>query len=147
MFHNEKLIQLMEMLDSNLVSKRKAGIKMAAEMLAEDLYGNDVRALLEKLSKDDLIVAVRKAAEDVLDSYKYHHTSMAIHPPDYIFGARCPKEHVSYYDKREYCPKNSNIVRRTTFRDARNVDEILLRCKATGCNERFYVEIDCEGYK
>ena len=139
------LAQLKEMLTSSLIRKRKTGIMMAAEMLASDMCRADVRALLEDISKTDLITLVQEAAQKALDDDDARRSPQK--NPEYIFGARCPKGHISHYDKREYCPKNSNVTRRTVFRDKRNVDELLLRCKIAGCGEGFYVEVNCEGYK
>jgi len=141
----EKLAQLKEMLSSHLIGKRKAGIMMAVEMLTNDVSKMEVRAILENISKNDLIMQVQEDAQKALDDDDARYAPPK--SPDYIFGARCPKRHVSYYDKREYCPKNSNITRRTILRDPGNIDELLVQCKTAGCNEKFYVEIDCEGYK
>jgi hypothetical protein len=59
----------------------------------------------------------------------------------HVFAARCPKGHVTYFDRRVVCPESGEFVRRR----GGECDEILLTCGE--CGERFYVEVDCEGYK
>lgn len=147
MTDTERLDQLKQVLASQLIRERRAGIKMAAEMLANDLHRDEVRALLENLAKNDLMTTVQEDARKALaaDDARLHPVPAA--PPDYIFGAKCPKGHVSYFDKRECCPKSGQGTWRTITRGNREVDEILLRCKTKGCGEQFYAEVDCEGYK
>lgn len=147
MTDTERLTQLKQILASHLIRERRAGIKMAAEMLTNNMHSDEVRILLENLAKNDLITTVQEDARRALaaEDIRLHPTPAA--PPDYVFGAKCANGHVSYYDKREYCPRNSSLTRRTTTRGSREVDEILLHCKTKGCGEEFFVEVDCKGYK
>ena len=140
----EQLTQLQQMLTSDLIRKRKAGIAMAAEMLASDQQSEAVRALLEEIAKNDGMLTVREAAQAMLDA---DHKRRNPPPPDYVFGGRCPNGHVSYYDKREHCPKQGHGVYRTVSRDGKDLDEILLKCKTKDCGEEFFVAVDCDGYK
>jgi hypothetical protein len=147
MSENEKLDQLKEMLSSELIRKRRAGIAMAVEMLASNLHWKDVRILLEDMAKNDLIGTVREDAQYALDEDDARRNPKKSASADYVFSARCPNGHVSYYDKREICPKSGIGHRRVVIRDGRESDEILLKCKTRGCGEEFAVEVDCEGYK
>jgi hypothetical protein len=120
---------------------------LAERMLATGVQQAAARSALEALAKNDPITIVQEVAQAVLDAYAARSgSSPAAAPPDYVFGARCPNGHVSYFDKREYCPKNSIIIRRVVTRGGRDVEEVLVRCK-TGCRKEFYVEVDCAGYK
>ncbi len=141
----DQLSQLQALLASEIHSKRRTGVAFGAEMLAKGQHRTEVRALLETVAKNDFLQTIREDASRALANDEARHAPQK--SPGYVFGVRCPKGHVSYYDKRETCPKSSNVTRRTVFRDARSVDEILLRCKTPGCGEEFYAEVDCEGYK
>ncbi len=147
MLSNNKLRQLKEMLTSDLIRKRKAGIAMAAEMLATDAQPQAVRALLDDIAKNDAMLTVREAARAALDADDARRNPPPTKSPDYVFGARCPNGHVSYYDKREYCPKQGYLTRRTVTRDGKDLDEVLLKCKTKDCGEEFFVAVDCDGYK
>lgn len=141
----DQLTQLQEMLASEIHSKRRAGVAFGAEMLANGIQRAEVRALLEKVAQNDLLTTIQADARKALAEDNARHSPPK--SPDYVFRGRCPQGHVSYYDKREECGKKGNVTRRTVWRDNRNADEILLRCKTPGCKQEFYVEVDCEGYK
>ena len=142
-----KLEQLKEMLQSNLIRKRKAGIKMAQEMLANGLHREEVLIMLHDIARGDLMMGVQELAQKVLEEDGTRDSSQVSTSADYVFGAVCPNGHTSYYDKREYCPKSSNITRRSVQRGAKKVDEVLVKCKTKPCSEEFFVEVSCEGYK
>lgn len=133
------LTQLEQMLTSDLIRKRKAGIVMAAEMLATDAQPEAVRALLGEIAKNDAILIIREAAQAALET---DHKRRNPPPPDYVFGARCPNGHVNYYDKREHCRSLGFVMR-----DGKESDEVLLKCKTKACGEEFFVAINCDGYK
>jgi hypothetical protein len=137
--------QLKEMLKSKLISKRKAGIEMARQMLAHDLACEPVRVLLQEAAKGDLIMGVQKLALEVLAEDDTRHNPSPFKSPGYVFGGVCLKGHTSYYDKRELCPKQSLVIHRMVRRGGYDVDEIELKCKT--CGEVFYAEVPCEGYK
>lgn len=139
--------ELKALLASNLIRERRAGISIAVEMLAADFNSDEVRTLLENIVKNDLITNVQNDARKALAIDNARRSPVPAKSPDYIFNVRCPKGHVNSYDKREYCPRNGNVIRRTVVRGIHNVDEILIHCKTSGCGEDFYVEVDCEGYK
>ena len=141
---SDLLTQLQQMLTSDLIRKRKAGIAMAAEMLATDAQPEAVRALLEGVAKNDAMLTVREAVRAALDADEARRNPP---PPDYVFGGSCPKGHVSYYDKREHCPKQAHGIYRTVSRDGKDLDEVLLKCKTKACGEEFFVAVDCDGYK
>ncbi len=141
----DPLTQLNEMLTSDLIRKRKAGIVMAAEMLATDAQPQAVRALLEGIAKNDDMLTVREAAQVALDADQVRRNPPR---PDYVFDARCPNGHVVSYDKREHCPKKQGHgVYRTVSRDGKDLDEVLLKCKVKTCGEEFFGPVNCEGYK
>lgn len=140
----ERLGQLKEILSSKLIRKRKAGIDMAGEMLANDIHRDQVRALLVVIAQKDSMLTLREAAQATLDGDEARHNPPA---PDYVFDARCPKGHVNSYDKREYCGRQGKVLRRTVSRDGKDLDEVLLKCKTKACGEKFFVEVNCEGYK
>ena len=138
----EWIDQLKQLLASPIISQRKAGLDEARERLTNGQARDLVRALLEDVAAHDPLLTVREAAQDVLAEDDARHSTAN---PDYVFGARCPKGHVSYYDKRKVCPKSGTIIRRMLLRDDRQVEEIYLRCKT--CGEDFFVEVDCKGYQ
>jgi hypothetical protein len=65
----------------------------------------------------------------------------------HIFGVRCSKGHVTYFDKREVCREDGSITRSLVYRDDRQLDALRLRCGTAGCGEWVWVDVDCEGYK
>jgi hypothetical protein len=65
----------------------------------------------------------------------------------HIFGVRCEKGHVTYFDKREVCREDGSITRSIVYRDDRQLDALRLRCGTAGCGEWVWVDVDCEGYK
>jgi hypothetical protein len=65
----------------------------------------------------------------------------------HIFGVRCSKGHVTYFDKREVCRDDGSITRSIVYRDDRQLDALRLRCGTAGCGEWVWVDVDCEGYK
>jgi hypothetical protein len=142
MSESDLIGQLKGLLGSPNISQRKAGIAMAAEMLSGGQERVLVRALLEDLIAHEPLLTVREQAQAALAEDERRHSNAS---PDYVFGATCPKGHVSYYDKREKCPKSGTVIRRVVFRGGREVEEIYLRCKT--CGEEFYAEVDCEGYR
>jgi hypothetical protein len=143
----EQLNQLKEILSSGLIGKRKLGIDMAAELLANDPQPKAVRDLLTEIAKHDAMITLREAARAVLNADEARRNPPTVTSPTYVFSARCPKGHLSYYDKRVYCPKQGNITRRAVVRAGKDVDEVLLKCKTSGCVEEFFVEVDCKGYQ
>lgn len=143
----EPLIQLKEMLASNLIRERKAGIEMSATMLTNDVQLEEVRALLAQLAKHDPIIIVREAAQAVLDLDDARRNPQPAKSPDYVFQARCPDGHVNYYDKRVYCPRRGNVPRSMVSRGGKNLDEVLIKCTGKACGKEFSVEVDCEGYR
>jgi hypothetical protein len=130
-----------------LIRKRKAGIQMAREMLAQGLEHEEVRALLDEIAKRDHMMGVQELAQDILNEDNARNGPQTFAPAGYVFGGVCSNGHTSYYDKREYCPKSSNVTRRTVQRGAQKVDEILVKCKTKSCGEEFFVEVSCEGFK
>ena len=141
----DQLNPLKEMLSSRLIRKRRAGIKMATEMLAQGVCWVAVIDLLEEISANDPITIVQADAHTVLDSVKSQ--SQAPRPPDYVFPGKCHHGHLNFYDKREWCPNRSSVVRRETTKGGSKVEEILITCKTHGCGEKFFVAVDCAGYK
>jgi hypothetical protein len=63
----------------------------------------------------------------------------------HIFGVRCEKGHVTYFDKREVCREDGSITRSIVYRDDRQLDALRLRCGT--CQAWVVAEVDCEGYK
>ena len=143
----EKLTLLKEMLASGLIRKRKVGIEMAAEILANDPQPKAVRDLLTDVTKHDDMITLREAARAVLNADEARRNPPTVTSPTYVFSARCPKGHLSYYDKRVYCPTQGNVTRRAVVRAGKNVDEVLLKCRTSGCDEEFFAEVDCKGYQ
>jgi hypothetical protein len=145
MIETEKLKQIERMLGSKLIRERRAGIKMVQELLANDQCRDQLRVLLAALVMSDPIGTVKADAQSALDVDDARHISPLPRNPDDIFGTRCSKGHVSYFDKREYCGKQVTGMWRTSRRGDQDVDEVLVKCKT--CGEESYVEINCEGYK
>ena len=145
MTESDLLHQLQALANSPLVLDRKAAIKFGADLLAQGVAREGARAVLTGLAQSDPFIIIREAAQAALKADDARTSPPAA--PAYIFAARCPEGHVSHFDKREYCPRNSQVVRRTVYRDGAQVEEIELRCKQAGCGKDFYVTVDCEGYK
>ncbi len=146
MTETERLAQLKQMLTSNLIRERRAGIKMAVEMLANDLHSDEVRVLLENLAKNDLITTVQDDARQSLAADEAQRNPPPAAPLDYVFGAKCTYcHHVNYLDKREVCPKQSNLSREVIVRDGQEMDFIWVTCKY--CGKDFKTPVPCKGYK
>jgi hypothetical protein len=62
----------------------------------------------------------------------------------HIFGVRCEKGHITYFDKREVCRHDGSITRSVVWRDNKQLDALRLRCGT--CQEWVVAEVDCEGY-
>ncbi len=139
------LDKLIKMLDSELIRERREGIKIAQDMLRKNQHRMKVRNLLAAITQKDKIGTIKTIARDVLNEDEARHISPSTKNPDYVFGARCPKGHVSYFDKREYCRKKDTGMWRVVRQADKEVDEVLVKCKI--CSEEFYVEVKCEGYK
>ena len=142
MTESEWIVQLKALLGSPLISQRKAGIDMGRERLANGQERELVRALLEEVADHDPLVIVQELAQAALAEDDARHSTAS---PAYVFGATCPKGHVSYYDRRKVCPKSEELVWRVVLRGGQDVNQVRLRCKT--CGEEFFVEVDCEGYR
>jgi hypothetical protein len=139
------LTQLQQLLSNPLIRERKAGIAAAAEMLANDQHVAQVRALLEEIAQNDLMITVQEAAQKALDVDDARRNPRPPPPPDYVFSAVCPNGHPNAYDKREYCPNPGNVPRLVIRSGGDELDEIMLRCKT--CNATFSAPVPCKGYK
>jgi hypothetical protein len=143
---NDPLITLSELAIHEHISKRKAAIDQAAEMLQRGEQREAVLALLEYLAQKDLMMGVREKAKEVIDAdvqRQAPHPPFSFNPADsrYIFGARCKNGHVTYFDKRRVCNEQSRVVRRGVTEP----DELELKCET--CGEFMTVRVDCEGCK
>jgi len=146
MTETERLTQLRQMLGSNLIRERRAGIKMAAEMLAHNLDRNEVHEMLTALAKDDLIGTVRTDAQNALADDDAHRHPTPAPPPDYVFGAKCKYCHtITYLDKRKVCQKQGDLNREVVVRDGQVVNAISVTCEH--CGKEFKAFVPCEGYK
>jgi hypothetical protein len=141
---NDPLIALSELATHEHISKRKAAIEQAAEILQRGEQREAVLALLEYLAEKDLMMGVRGKAQEAIDA----HTQVLPlpifpNPNDarHMFGVRCKNGHVTYFDKRRVCKEQSGVVRR----GGAPLDELELKCGT--CGEIMRHCTDCEGYK
>src|SRR5947208_5198414 len=115
-------------------------------MLQQNEYFEEVLALLEYLARHDLIMGVREKAQEVLDTH-----NGIVAPPAFpsesrhIFGVRCEKGHISYFDKRRVCNATRPELRGLLQRAGKELDELHLRCDT--CGIEIVAHVDCEGYK
>jgi hypothetical protein len=141
----DSLIILWEQAAHEFIRVRKEAIDRAAEMLQRDEHREAVLAVLEDLACDDLMVGVREKAQGVLDDVAKKNAP----PPSagqsrHIFGVRCPKGHVTYFDKRRVC-MNEQLLRGSTQRAGVALAELDLTCGE--CDAELKVRIDCGGYR
>jgi len=139
----DELQALAAQLKAKHIRDRQAAIQRASELLARDERRQEVRALLQEVAQDDAFGIVRDAAQKALDADERSHRERygALgRDAQHMFGVRCPKGHITYFDKREVCGSQRWIVRSTD-----QLDVLRLPCGA--CDEVMEVEVDCEGYK
>jgi hypothetical protein len=142
---DDVLTRLLEELSHEHIRVRKEGIHHAADLLNDEAYRQDLLPLLEDIARADPVGSVREAARGVLG--RGDRIPTAVRNQDearHFFPARCLYGHITYYDKREFCPAARSVVR--SARDSAPVlDMVEVTCR--GCGEVMKVPINCEGYK
>ena len=138
---------IQDLLEHEYIRERKKGLQQGADFLAQGLYRTQIRALLEKTARGDLVLGVAEMARQVLAEDDQRH---ATYPPQYerkgsehIVGTICSKGHPSYYDKRRICPGEDRYRMRRA--DGMVVDQLVVKCQT--CGEEMKIEVDCGGYK
>ena len=63
----------------------------------------------------------------------------------HIFGVRCKKGHISYFDKRRVCSASKDTVREIEKSADAELDELHLKCET--CGVEVVAHEDCRGYK
>jgi len=121
---------------------RKEAIAAAAEMLQHGEHRESVLAVLEYLALNDQMTSVREKAQEVLES----RVKKAPPPPQqsrHSFGVKCRNGHITYFDKRDVCPKQEELMRKQIA--GTGLDELDLPCRT--CGLKVTVHIDCRGYR
>lgn len=139
---------LLALLTHERIREQKQGVTEAAAMIARGERREELLALLEEMARNSLFGAVAKEARKVLDALG----GQPVPPTPTIdsrhtFGVRCSKGHVSSFDKREVCPATNLVPRSVVPTAGKELDEMLLHCRTSGCPEQIVVRIDCGGYK
>lgn len=147
MTQSDPIQEIRDLLQKEYIRERKQGVQRAADLLAQGMYREQLRSILEKTAQGDLISGVAKLAKQVLDEDDQRHES---YPPRYkskgnehIVGTICSKGHPNYYDKRVICRGEERF--RNIRTDGVEIDLIRVRCQK--CGEEMKIEVDCEGYK
>lgn len=149
----DALVVLWEQAAHEFISKRRAAIQQAAEMLTRNEQREAVLAVLEYLAHNDLMNGVRESAQEVLaaeharQASPPHQPRQPINPADsrHMFGVRCQNGHVTYFDKRRVCKLPKSTFHRIVQRAEAELDELDLECGT--CHEPITVRIDCGGYR
>ncbi len=96
----------------------------------------------------EVMPSVQEKAQAVLEAEAKKGTALPpfLRPDDarHIFGARCPKGHVTYFDKRRVCSAQGEVVREIEERTGTRLHKLVLNCRE--CGEEVTVHVDCEGY-
>lgn len=146
---DDALTPVLAQLAHDWIRVRKQGIEHAAKLLEREEYREEVLALLEDVARTDLMMTVREKAGAALHAYRRRQAPTDAGEGDsrHIFGVRCAKEHVTYFDKRQVCAASSTFVRNVVRRAGMELDEIYLKCGEPDCDCEMVVRIDCEGYR
>jgi hypothetical protein len=134
-----------ELLAHERIAKRRQGIEAARSLLERARHREELLALLEDVARKEIMQVVREEAQAVIDAERERPVREA--RPDesrHTVGVRCPKGHVTYFDKRILCTDRTTIKRGTVRRAELDLAEMYLRCET--CGEDMVVRIDCEPY-
>lgn len=126
---------------------RKEAIQGVAELLQRGENRETILAMLEDITRHDLMQGVREMAQGVLDAEAERQQPSVRSSAEsrHIFGARCPKGHVTYFDKRAVCADVVINVRNVIKRGDAELDELFLECSE--CRAKIAPRVDCEGYR
>ena len=141
-----ELQRVAALLTHERISRRKEGIERARDLLAEGRHREELLALLENVSRADLMLGVRELAQSVVADQGAHQPATA--QPDesrHIFPVRCQKGHISYFDRRILCTNKTTVKRSSVRRGGADLTEMALHCEK--CGEDLIVRVDCEGYQ
>ena len=143
------LEEIEKLLQHEYIRERRRGVQKAAGLLAQDLYRDQLRAMLAGIARSDLSTNLVDFTRKVLDEDDRRHKKSPPQSqnssPDYIVGAVCPKGHPNYYDKRIIC--KGEVHYRELLEDGSTMDAIVVKCQTQGCGEEMKIMVDCEGYK
>ncbi|MBX0330683.1 toll/interleukin-1 receptor domain-containing protein [Oscillochloris sp. ZM17-4] len=138
---------LLNLLTHEYIREQKRGIAEAVALIQRGERREELLATLEDMARHSLYGTVAEAAQQALDSLSGQVAQEA--PPAesrHTFGVRCPRGHVSWYDKREVCPADGRIARSAVRKAEQDLTELMLPCRTAGCPETVVVQVDCEGY-
>ena len=97
------------------------------------------------------MMGIRDKAKEALDTYTQKAAQMLLPSfisPDaslHIFGVHCQNcGQVTYFDKRRVCTAKRPILRGLKTVAGKELDMMELQCKQ--CQQKWLVQIDCEGY-
>ncbi|MBK9944250.1 MAG: toll/interleukin-1 receptor domain-containing protein [Kouleothrix sp.] len=139
---------LLALLTHQYIRDRKRGIAQAAERLQRGERNAELLAVLEDIARSDTIETVREEAQKVLTAIgQQAPTHMPADEARHMVGARCPRGHVTYFDRRTICIADGTIPRAHVQRAEKDLDEIYVTCGTSGCGEQLVIRVDCEGYR
>ncbi len=143
------LLAAAELLAHDHIRERRKGIEQARALLAspaQSAHHETVLAWLEHIARHDLTDTMRELARSVLEAHAGKGPS---HPEAERFriGVRCPKGHVTWYDKRRLCGDHTTFKRIVVRRADAELHEIEAPCDEPGCGETTKVRLDCEEYR
>ena len=147
--NTDPLITLSEQASHEHILVRKDAIDHAAEMLSHGEHREEVLAILEYLTHNDLMMGVREKAQKVLDADAKRATPPPplLHPDDsrHMIGVKCKKcGNVTYFDKRRICSAQSHFKRTRATHTGKVLDKMDLPCEK--CGHIITTDVDCEGY-
>ena len=144
----DPLFPVLEEVTDEHGKRRKEGIEHATQMLQQGKHREELLALLEYMARREVMPSVQEKAQAVLEAEAKKGTALPpfLRPDDarHIFGARCPKGHVTYFDKRRVCSAQGEVVREIEERTGTRLHKLVLNCRE--CGEEVTVHVDCEGY-
>lgn len=138
-------------LASDLIRERRKGIEQLRDLLNASATTPEYRELalawLEHLARTDLMGTMQDLAKSVLAAEAQKHIPPLARPDDsrHMFGVRCAKGHVTWFDKRRVCHDHTTFPRTLVRRADADLSELLLTCAQ--CGEQVKVRVDCEGYQ
>ena len=138
---------LLSLLNHEYIREQKRGIAEAVALIQRGERREELLAVLEDMARQSLYGTVAEAAQHALDSLSGQ-VAQESSPAEsrHTFGVRCPKGHVSWYDKRVVCPADGKIARNVVRKADQDLTELILPCRTAGCGETVVVRVDCEGY-
>jgi hypothetical protein len=137
--------QVAEMLAQEKIGQPEEGIERATTLLAKGEHREVLLAMLEHVARRNLMSRVREKAQSAIDrDSKKDDGSGGVDESRHMFAVRCPKGHVTYFDRRVICKDEMQFVR-SMVRAGVQVDAMHMQCGE--CSDGMIVSVDCGAYK